>query len=235
MKPQAPRTPSRLSDSVHHQLSMYALAASAAGVSALALADPAEAKIVYTPAHVVLHARSQTFYDLDLNHDGVKDFVFLHGYFYSFTTGFWASTVQMMPYKSNGNVIMGHYGNASALKAGVKVGPEGHFSRYGIMAVAHGTGRSKNTQFLGFWANDGKGLSNRYLGLQFAIKGHLHYGWARVNVSKFRFAATLNGYAYETIPDKPIITGKTKGPDVITLEPSSLGRLAQGSAGRLGK
>jgi hypothetical protein len=52
------RTPSNLSDSVHHQLSMYALAASAAGVSALTSAHPAEAKIVYTPAHVVLHARS---------------------------------------------------------------------------------------------------------------------------------------------------------------------------------
>jgi hypothetical protein len=211
---------------------MYALAASAAGVSALASAHPAEAKIVYTPAHVVLHARSQILYDLDLNHDGVKDFVFSHGYFYSSTSGFWGSIVQMMPYKSNGNVIMGH-GNTPALKAGVKVGPGGHFSRYGIMAWGHGTGRSMNTQFSGAWANDGKGLSNRYLGLQFAIKGHLHYGWARVNVSKFRFATTLTGYAYETIPDKPIITGKTKAPDVITeqpdIAPGSLGRLALGT------
>jgi hypothetical protein len=35
--------------------------------------------------------------------------------------------------------------------------------------------------------------------------------------------ATLTGYAYETIPNKPIITGKTKGPDVITLDPATLG------------
>jgi hypothetical protein len=39
-----------LSDSVHHQLNMYALAASAAGVSVLALAQPAECKIIYTHA-----------------------------------------------------------------------------------------------------------------------------------------------------------------------------------------
>ena len=46
---------------------------------------------------------------------------------------------------------------------------------------------------------------------------------------------TLTGYAYETVPNKPIIAGKTKGPDVITAQPGGLGRLAQGSVGRVGK
>ena len=41
-------------------------------------------------------------------------------------------------------------------------------------------------------------------------------------------AATLTGYAYETIPNKPIIAGKTNGPDVITVEPTTLGSLALG-------
>ena len=53
-----PRKPASLSLSVHHRLNMYALAASAAGVSLLALAPPSEAEIVYTKAHVVLGARS---------------------------------------------------------------------------------------------------------------------------------------------------------------------------------
>jgi hypothetical protein len=44
------RVLSNLSDSVHLRLNMYALAASAAGVGALALARPCEAEIVYTPA-----------------------------------------------------------------------------------------------------------------------------------------------------------------------------------------
>jgi len=55
----------------------------------------------------------------------------------------------------------------------------------------------------------------------------------------YRITALLAGYAYETIPNKAILTGKTKRPEVITLEPASLGQLAQGSAGlaawRLGK
>jgi hypothetical protein len=42
---------------------------------------------------------------------------------------------------------------------------------------------------------------------------------------------TLTGYAYETVPNKTIIAGKTKGADVITLESGSLGALAAGASG----
>jgi hypothetical protein len=40
--------------------------------------------------------------------------------------------------------------------------------------------------------------------------------------------ATSTGYAYESVPNKPIVAGKTKGPDVITVLPGSLGQLAAG-------
>ena len=235
MKPpaQTPETPFRLSDSVHHQLNMYALAASAAGVGALALVQPAEAKIVYTPAHVVLGARSNKQYYLDLNHDGVKDFTFAHGYFFSTTTGFWGSMINMSPYKSNGNSILGHNSNASALRAGVKVGPAGQFSQLGVMAWVGGIRGSENTSFQGAWANDGKGVKDRYLGLRFAIKGKVHFGWARVTVSKFRFSATLTGYAYETVANKPIITGRTKGPDANEEQPNPDAVAPSGTLGRL--
>jgi hypothetical protein len=73
---------------------------------------------------------------------------------------------------------------------------------------------------------------NRYLGMKFMINGEAHYGWARFSVTVNVFLeATLTGYAYETIPNKPIITGKTNGPDVVAAEPASLGRLAQGASG----
>jgi hypothetical protein len=65
-----PRKTTNLSESVHHQLSMYALAAGAAGVGILALAQPGEAKIVYTAAHTPIRA----VVNLDLNHDGLPDF-----------------------------------------------------------------------------------------------------------------------------------------------------------------
>jgi hypothetical protein len=246
-----PRKTANLSDSVQHKLNMYALAAGAAGVSTLALSQVSEAKIVYTPAHVVLHARSNTQYYLDLNHDGVKDFSFSHGYNYSSTTGFLFSIIQMEPYKFNANRIAGR-AYAFALRTGDKVGPSDAFSHNGIMAVARATGRSGSRTFQGEWVNNGKGLANRYLGLMFTINGKPHYGWARVTIkvinNRTAITATLTGYAYETIPNKAIIAGRTKGPDGSREEdfgpnasltspipdipqPASLGALAMGAPG----
>jgi hypothetical protein len=51
---------------------MYALAASAAGVSVLALVQPSEAKIVYTKANMHIGPNATLY--LDLNHDNVADF-----------------------------------------------------------------------------------------------------------------------------------------------------------------
>jgi hypothetical protein len=69
---QPARIPSQLSECLHQRLNMYALAASAAGVGVLALTVPADAKIIYTPAHVVI-GKFQSL-KLDLNHDGITDF-----------------------------------------------------------------------------------------------------------------------------------------------------------------
>jgi hypothetical protein len=72
------KEPSKLSDSVHHQLSMYALAASAAGLGVLALPQPAAAKIIYTKTHRAIQGCDQRL-NLDLNHDGHADFRFYIG------------------------------------------------------------------------------------------------------------------------------------------------------------
>jgi hypothetical protein len=78
---------------------------------------------------------------------------------------------------------------------------------------------------IGYWGD----ATGRYLGLKFQIKGKTHYAWARFNVKLSRpVNAVLTGYAYETIPNKAIIAGKTKGPDVITERPATLGGLALG-------
>ena len=105
------------------------------------------------------------------------------------------------------------------------------------------TNGKTNSAYSRPWANGGKGLKNRYLGLRFVIKGKIHFGWARLNVRDYghHITATLTGYAYETIPNKPIIAGMTKGthdssieaPNVSltapTREPATLGMLALGA------
>jgi hypothetical protein len=74
--PRSPRPSNNLSNlsaSLHQQLNTYALAAGAAGVSLLALAQPSEAEIMYTPAHGVI-SRDGSF-KTDLNNDGIVDFI----------------------------------------------------------------------------------------------------------------------------------------------------------------
>jgi hypothetical protein len=57
--PRPDRLPSNLSESIHQQLNMYALAAGAAGAGILALVRPADARIIYTSAHVRISSESQ--------------------------------------------------------------------------------------------------------------------------------------------------------------------------------
>jgi hypothetical protein len=82
--------------------------------------------------------------------------------------------------------------------------------------------------------------SPHYLGLKFVINGKTHYGWARFKPHQGLNNYYLTGYAYETIPNKPITTGQIKGPDDNSIDepiafqgapasqPASLGMLALG-------
>jgi hypothetical protein len=62
---------------LQRRLNNYALAASAAGVSVLALVYPADAKVVFTHVHQVIGHNG--VYNLDLNNDGTVDFLFKNG------------------------------------------------------------------------------------------------------------------------------------------------------------
>jgi hypothetical protein len=59
MKPR-PRKTANLSESAHQQLKMYAFAATAAGVGVLALAKPAQGKIIYTSTPHASHRITTT-------------------------------------------------------------------------------------------------------------------------------------------------------------------------------
>jgi hypothetical protein len=77
---------------------MYALAASAAGVGVLVLPPSSEAKIIYTKTHHRIGAN--TAYPLDLNNDGVPDFV-LSDRHRTTNTLFW-EYLSALPIKRNG-------------------------------------------------------------------------------------------------------------------------------------
>lgn len=219
---------------------MYALAARAAGVGMLCLAQPTEAKVIYTADHKWLPL-NQRFY-LDLNRDGVNDFHLL------LRSVSWATSMsrgfvrgldmgRVTTHQSQNaiySVISQNYACAAALPKGKKIGPNspGFKSQLGSALLFSSASRTGGRFYLGPWLNI---TQPAYVGLKFAIKGKVHYGWARLaHVSPYKPpTAELTGYAYETIPNKPIITGKTKGLDVIRVQPDgagggSLGRLALG-------
>ena len=248
------RKTSNLSTSVHQQLNAYALAASAAGVGMLALTQPAEAKIVYTPAHVVIGAPIP----LDLNHDGIADFYVLEGgsHFGGERSLFVCQSVgsggsgPFCSYSKVTNSIratlsMGKDFGA-ALRSGARIQHGNRFvADLPLGTVVGYSSTSSRTDWFGPWFNGGKGVKRRYLGLRFKIKGRFHFGWARITVttSKDRknFTATLTGYAYETIPGRAIVAGQTKGLDDVGVEssnaplttpalgPATLGMLALGA------
>jgi len=75
------RTPrrnlARLTPTLDKQLLAYATAATAAGIGLLA--QPAEAKIVYTAANTTIQGNGGNL-NLDLNNDGIADFTIFNGF-----------------------------------------------------------------------------------------------------------------------------------------------------------
>ena len=255
--PRPCKTPSP-SDSLHQQLKMYTLAASAAGVGVLALAQPATAKIVYTPIYHVIGKNS--YYGIDFKHDGIVDVTIINATYRS--NGASVGVVKAFPNQlESGGVEGGFYKRfwqgtffEAALKRGARIGYDRSgppfFYQRGVMIgqCAHGTHNSappcssQAYNMLGSWAN----VEERYIGVTFAVHGKTHYGWARLSVKlsrkPFKATAILTGYAYETIPGKAIVAGKTKGSDeddaeesnatpMPTPKPATLGALALGAPG----
>jgi hypothetical protein len=232
--PRTRKTPVNLSESISRQLNMYAIAAGAAGVGILALAQPAEAKIVYTPANIRIPHNGVIY--LDLNHDGISDFS-AWSYSQNVRT-FTAFTILGVQPQNRNNEIWGMQSVgiwwAAALRKNVQIGSNSAFKQASYLYMAY-VGREH-----GHLSGHGPWIGNKrtYLGLKFKIDGKTHYGWARFHVLAPRtspvtarlIVATLTGYAYETIPGKAIIAGKTKGPDVTTVDPASLGHLAAGAS-----
>jgi hypothetical protein len=193
-----------LSDSLQRNLSLYALAAGAAGVQLLALAQPSEAEVVYTSAHVVI-GRNQ-FYSIDLNNDGARDFTIVNTFSHS-RFGYERCHLKVEP--NGGGAVVPAYSDpwAAALRPGVPIGRGDGFQRM-VEFMAAKSAEDGSTVTYGPWF----GAKNRYLGLNFEIDGQVHYGWARLTVRwnrEYRIEATLTGYAYETEAGKAIIAGDT--------------------------
>jgi hypothetical protein len=232
--PDQPRAAARINSKLEKNLAAYIAAAGAAGACLLA-ARPAEGKVVYTPTNVTI---SLSGTPLDLNNDGTADFSLA---FLGHSSHSVALTV--IPQVTGNAVRPGQPFGAAAGFFGVPVGAGENFvsnskSAYGlgvVMAEVFGYGNFSSAR--GPWVN----TTNRYLGIKFLINGQVHYGWARLSVSK-GLNAVLTGYAYETIPNVTIVEGHVSGAENAASfapsdlrnpvpQPASLGALALGADG----
>jgi len=236
LKSPGPAVPARLrSAELEKHIAAYAVAA-IAGAGLLAAGPEAEAKVVYTPAHVLLDQGST--YALDVNHDGVVDFIFSN-----WSSGF--GLIQLFGVNPQGHlnaVVNAGFcitsnlfprAEPAALASGVEIGKQLKFTPYGQCMRSD---VYSDTQ--GKWLH----VTNQYLGLGMRIDGEIHYGWARLSTSgKREFQAVLTGYAYETEAGKPIIAGNEgdgaqesgvdDSADGSSATGLTLGQLALGAAG----
>ncbi len=233
MRAKSPRTrPTRqqLNPRLDKMIAAYATAASAVGVAILAAAQPAEAKIVYTKTRKTI-----TTFSLDLNHDGIPDF----------NIGFCSCVphgngVTISSSRNIGNGAIEQPGfpySAAALPGGAPIGPKQVFgSGYANagLGMAFIGSYVSGPYSVGPWA----GGKNGYLGLRFMIQGQVHFGWARLTITKHIGQVVLTGYAYETIPNKHLRAGQTSdapldnSDNAMSVRPAhvpSLGMLAAGA------
>jgi hypothetical protein len=210
--------PKNLNPRLTQRLLAYATVAGAAAAPTAARAD-----VVYTP----VHSRVNQDFPIDLNHDGINDF---HVTSYDLSG---AGELAVYPLVQGNRIIYtpevchDEPGGAAALHEGGIIVADRNFSAQ-ANCMAYGF-RSSITVYNGAWAY----AKNRYLGFAFVIAGKEHFGWARLSIGQFYFQelGMITGYAYETIPGKPIIAGD-EGPVAASAEQTTLGALALGAPGR---
>lgn len=272
------RKPTTLNTNLNKALISYVAAACAAGGAILAEALPAEGEIIYTPTNTPILVGSPV--SLDLNHDGVVDFVLSnnggdparHPSCTVCTFGAHGS-LKVSPEQA-GNAIWGVSSSVYKLTSNslrrkrqqqkkkpntvqeaaapvawgevVGNGPERSFQSQAVPMDSSNSfyyfGGGGTVNSFGAWGK-GRKFTGPYLGFKFLVDGEVHYGWARVNVKAnfLHLSATLIGYAYETVANRPILTGFTHG----TMDESSdasqeaqpptagsLGQLAIGASGQ---
>jgi hypothetical protein len=239
------------SNYLNRQLGLYSLAAAAAGVSLLALAQPAAGEIVVTHKTIPIPLAplgSKEPVTLSMANNGVNNLIFnLYDANSSFRMFLVAGAGREHGVVQDGVITGGTWDPyALALARGVEIGPgQKDFFWYNDLVELSATVAEEGTVFRyskGYW---GKNPQNRYLGVVFTLDGETHYGWIRLTVTTNTqlhgpyLSATITEYAYETEANKAIEAGQTseskaelQAPEKIqNPQGPSLGMLAAGAEG----
>jgi hypothetical protein len=214
----APQNLSTLFDELfERRLLVYAVAAGAT----IAAVPSSHAQVVFTPSAAILQGTSGQL-AIDLDHDGAADFVIILRQCAELSYGY-TGCLSVRGAGGINAVAADQYRFAAApLLKDVLVGRRHAFLDPGLMGTALG--------YVGRWAN----TTDRYLGVKFVVNGEIHFGWIgfrSVSQVGYQLAAKLAGWAYETNPITPILTGDMgTGTTAGSFQPTSLEMLATGHA-----
>ncbi len=227
------------SNNLNRQVGLYSLAAAVAGVSMLALAEPAQAEVVLTKKAIPVPITPWPTPEpvkISMANNGIDNF-----YIWRYSLGSDRGLLAWGANRRGTSVEIGaggYYGKALALPRGAKIGPSASlFSNYTDLVEATESGPPRYSR--GYW---GGNIKNRYLGVKFQLNGQTHYGWIRLTVTtnvksgKPSLEATITGYAYETVANKAIKAGTAATAEAAVRGAerhagASLGMLAAGAEG----
>lgn len=213
------------SNNLNRQIAQYSLTAAMAGVGMLALVAPAAGEVVVTRKMIPLPVGTVAHPDpvgISLSNNGVNDISLQ----LNSLSGRPGRAIWMSNANKNDGVLMGGTWDAYAvaLNRGAKIGPvpfgQEPFFLYAGLIEASASSENTPKYCKGYWGSNlerqffGCGEpKNKYLGVSFQRNGQTHYGWIRLTVTTTfdpngpRMTATVTGYAYETVANKPILAG----------------------------
>ena len=233
---------SRISSSnLGRQTGLYALAAAAAGVSLLSMVQPAAGEMIVTKKTIpipMVPFETVGPVKISMANNGINNFGFT---LYNDSNSIIDDRgLNVRALTAHDGVIVGgsFYAKALALKRGAEIGPSANFSSFSGALIEATQIFTSAKAFRGYWEDS----KDRYLGVRFPINGETHYGWVRVTVTTDPLvhgpfmSAKITAYAYETVPNKPILAGTatTSTAEIPAENPQkqvgpSLGMLAAGS------
>lgn len=197
------------------------LAYSAAAAALLCTGRPGQSQVIYTDIEPDFQADVPgTGYNLDLNNDGITDFIIAattsyainFTYYYGAENIYVIDAVVALPQNYNAiAAVTGSFGFVYpyALESGTDVGLYKQFASASFQSLAYNFFALLSSFFYypiaeaGYWFG---GRTNKFIGLRLEDGGETYYGWARLDVGADNKSFTIKDYAYEAIPDSGIVT-----------------------------
>jgi hypothetical protein len=145
------------------------------------------------------------FSSLDINTDGVNDFLFEYMWRCTCDNPSSSCTVSLSVFPVSDNMVQYSYPNGNLpLPDGTLIGASLGWSEYrGDLAFIGNDSSGWDDAWSGVWA----GVSEMSLGLIIVIDDKTHYGWVKLSVRSEHGRLTVHDFAYQPYPNEPILAG----------------------------